>query len=79
MILGNKKRLSKIEFKVFNILKELDTWQEQHDRIIITAGINQTQEDLIYQLAERVLKEQGILVCPYAHGPLIILKKRMVS
>ncbi len=75
LILGNKKRLSKIEFKVFNILKELDTWQEQHDRIIITAGINQTQEDLIYQLAERVLKEQGILVCPYAHGPLIILKK----
>ena len=27
LILGNKKRLSKIEFKVFNILKELDTWQ----------------------------------------------------
>ena len=75
LTLKNKKRLCKIEFMVFNILKELDTWQEQHDRIIITAGINQTQEDLIYQLAERVLKEQGILVCPYAHGPLIILKK----
>lgn len=76
MSLENQKRLSKVEFKVFNILKELDTWQEQYDRIIITAGINQIQEDLIYQLAERVLKEQGILVCPYTHGPLIILKKK---
>ena len=76
MSLENQKRLSKVEFKVFNILKELDTWQEQYDRIIITAGINQIQEELIYQLAERVLKEQGILVCPYTHGPLIILKKK---
>ena len=71
----DRKRLSGIEFKVFNILKELNTWQEQYDRIIITAGIEQTQEDLIHQLAKKVLKEQGILICPYTHGPLIILKK----
>ena len=75
LTLKNKKRLSKIEFRVFNILKELDAWQEQYDRIIITAGINQAQEELIYQLAEKILQEQGILVCPYTHGPLIILKK----
>jgi protein-L-isoaspartate(D-aspartate) O-methyltransferase len=71
----DKKKLSNIEFKCFNILKQLNTWQKKYDRIIITAGINDTQEELVYQLAEKTLKEKGILVCPYTHGPLIILKK----
>ncbi|MDD3655992.1 MAG: methyltransferase domain-containing protein [Atribacterota bacterium] len=71
----DRGKLSNIEFKLLNILKQLNTWQEQYDRIIITAGINKTQENLIFQLAKKVLKEKGILVCPYTHGPLIILKK----
>jgi len=70
-----RKKLDNIEFRVLNIFKELDTWQERYDRIIITAGINQAQEDLILQLAEELLLEKGILVCPYTYGPLIILKK----
>ncbi len=70
-----RKKLNNIEFRVHNIFKELDTWQERYDRIIITAGINQTQENLILQLAEKLLLEEGILVCPYTYGPLIILKK----
>ena len=70
-----RKKLDNIEFRVLNIFKELDTWQERYDRIIITAGINQAQEDLILQLAEELLLENGILVCPYTYGPLIILKK----
>ena len=67
--------MSNIEFRVLNIFKELDTWQERYDRIIITAGINLSQEYLIAQLAEKMLLEKGILVCPYTYGPLIILKK----
>ncbi len=70
-----RKKLSNIEFRVLNIFKELDTWQERYDRIIITAGINLSQEYLIAQLAEKMLLEKGILVCPYTYGPLIILKK----
>lgn len=70
-----QKKLDNIEFRVLNIFKQLDTWQERYDRIIITAGINQTQEGLILQLAEELLLDKGILVCPYTYGPLIILKK----
>jgi protein-L-isoaspartate(D-aspartate) O-methyltransferase len=70
-----RKKLDNIEFRVLNIFKQLDTWQERYDRIIITAGINQTQEGLILQLAEELLLDKGILVCPYTYGPLIILKK----
>ena len=70
-----RKKLSNIEFKVLNIFKQLNIWQEQYDRVIITAGINLSQEYLIAQLAEKMLLEKGILVCPYTYGPLIILKK----
>lgn len=70
-----QKKLDNIEFRVLNIFKQLDTWQERYDRIIITAGINQTQEGLILQLAEELLLNKGILICPYTYGPLIILKK----
>ncbi len=70
-----RKKLDNIEFRVLNIFKQLVTWQERYDRIIITAGINQTQEGLILQLAEELLLDKGILVCPYTYGPLIILKK----
>jgi len=70
-----RKKLDNIEFRILNIFKQLDIWQERYDRIIITAGISQTQESLILQLAEELLLEKGILVCPYTYGPLIILKK----
>lgn len=71
----NQEKMSKVEFRFLNIFKELGSWPEKYDRIIITAGINETQEDIIFQLAEKILEEQGILVCPYTQGPLIILKK----
>ncbi|HOR42261.1 MAG TPA: hypothetical protein PK111_03735 [Atribacterota bacterium] len=71
----NQEKMSKVEFRFLNIFKELGSWPEKYDRIIITAGINETQEDTIFQLAEKILEEQGILVCPYTQGPLIILKK----
>ena len=69
------KRLDNIKFKERNILKELAIWQEKYNRVIITAGITREQEDLIHQLANKVLTEEGILVCPHIHGPLITLKK----
>ena len=68
-------KLSHIEFKYDNIFKQLDHWPDRYERIIITAGITKEQENLIYQLAEKVLTENGLLVCPYMQGPLITLKK----
>lgn len=71
----DRKRLSYVQFKNYNILKGLDKWQEKYNRIIITAGITREQESIIYQLADKTLSEKGILVCPHIHGPLIILEK----
>ncbi len=71
----DRRKLTHIEFKNYNILKNLDLWQEKYDKIIITAGIERNQETLIYELAEKTLKDNGILVCPHIHGPLITLKK----
>lgn len=72
----DKMRLENIEFKFLNIFKQLDNWQELYDRIVITAGINENQESLITRLAEKALKGDGILICPYTQGPMIILKKK---
>jgi protein-L-isoaspartate(D-aspartate) O-methyltransferase len=71
----DRKRLTYIQFKNYNILKGLDKWQERYNRIIITAGITREQENIIYQLADKALTEKGILVCPHIQGPVIILKR----
>ncbi len=75
----DRVKLSHIEFKHGNIFKQLDHWPDRYERIIITAGITKEQENLIYQLAEKILKEKGILVCPYMQGPLITLKKEQAK
>ena len=69
------ERMNKIQFKDLNIFQQLSSWQETYDRIIITAGIRQSQEKIIHELAQKTLREKGILVCPHTHGPLIILSK----
>lgn len=71
----DQKKLNHIEFKQINILKQVDSWQTTYDKIIITAGIRESQEEVIHKLAGQILNEKGILVCPHTHGPLIILKK----
>lgn len=71
-----RKKLNNIDFRDYNILKNLTNWQEKYNHIIITAGITPTQEGLICQLADKVLTDKGILVCPHIHGPLIVLKKQ---
>ena len=49
--------------------------KEKFDKIIFTAGISHSQEELIKNFAAGHLNEKGILVCPYQSGPLIIIKK----
>ncbi len=73
--LENSKRLNKISFKELNIFNKIDDWPEKYNRIIITAGINQDQEILIFDLAQHLLLEKGILICPYTQGPLLVIQK----
>ncbi len=72
----DRERLSHVEFRYGNIFKQLSSWQKKFQRIIITAGIKPSQEPMIQQLAEKVLDEKGILICPHMHGPLIILRMK---
>ncbi len=65
-----------IDFIAANVLKSLDSWKESYDKIIITAGIESSQEELIIKLAKRLLEDGGRLVCPRRHGPLLLLDKK---
>lgn len=58
---------------IFDYVSEVD---HQFDRIIFAAGIDQEMENKIFDLAKKLLNESGILVCPYQHGPLMILQKQ---
>lgn len=48
---------------------------KKYNKIIITAGISDEQEDKIRKIAERLLKNNGILICPRISGDMIIFKK----
>ena len=51
-------------------------WENGFDKIIFTAGIpNKKTEKKIKEIAEELLNENGILVCPYVSGPLVIYRK----
>ncbi len=71
----DRKKLGEIELINKNILKDYEKWQEKYDKIIITAGISEKQEEKIKELAEKLLKNKGRLICPYREGPVIIFDK----
>jgi len=50
--------------------------KQKFDKIIFTAGINTSEEFIIIDFAKSHLNNNGILICPYQSGPLIILKKK---
>jgi len=60
------------------VIKEDDfrKLKEKFDKIIFTAGISEEQEQEIEDFAQRTLKQNGILICPYQNGPLLILKNK---
>jgi len=69
-------KLSNLNFIAENIFSKGKLWKKQYDKIIITAGIvDRKTENKIEEIAQSLLKKNGILVCPYASGPLIIYKK----
>ena len=51
-------------------------WNEKYDKIIFTAGIaNSKAEKAILTISRKLLNKNGILVCPYTSGPMLIVKK----
>lgn len=53
--------------------------KEEFNKIIFTAGISKNQENVIEEFAKNHLKENGILLCPYRSGALIVMKKQKSS
>ncbi|MFP4119192.1 MAG: protein-L-isoaspartate O-methyltransferase family protein [Candidatus Woesearchaeota archaeon] len=48
---------------------------QEFDRIIITAGIQDEDKNSVIEKAKELLAEDGILICPYQLGPLLIVTK----
>lgn len=70
---ARKEKFKNLKFETINFFN-LPTG-EKFDRIIITAGITASQEKKIENSAKNLLRENGILICPYSSGPIMILKK----
>lgn len=72
-----KEKFENLYFAVENPFEHGDVWQKKYDKIIVTAGISsQDVEKKIDEMADSLLKENGLLVCPYATGPLLLYKKK---
>lgn len=67
------ERLNRLEIIQENIFKNP---RGSYDRIIATAGVSPDSVSKIEILADRLLKEKGIVVCPYQRGPMMVLRKR---
>jgi protein-L-isoaspartate(D-aspartate) O-methyltransferase len=76
---ADKNKLSKIILLTEDALnKKSSIWESKYDRIIITAGIERDDtktNSIIRNMASRLLRNNGILICPYTVGPLQIYRK----
>lgn len=71
-----QKKIKKQKIKNIEVQqKDFRTLKQKFDKIIFTAGIQKEQEKIIEDFAKSYLKENGILICPYQSGPLIIINK----
>lgn len=61
----------KIDFSAQDFFKA----KGMYDKIIITAGISDGQEKRIEEMAKKLLKHNGILICPRMNGRMLIFKK----
>ena len=67
-------KIEKINFYAESIFAKEKAWKQRYDKIIITAGIKKGEEKRIEYLASRLLRKEGILICPYLSGPMMIFK-----
>jgi protein-L-isoaspartate(D-aspartate) O-methyltransferase len=72
-----KKRLKRLNIKNIEIRQgNFRKAKEKFDKITFTAGVIRKDEHKIDNFAKTHLKNNGILVCPFRSGPLIIIKKK---
>ncbi len=70
-------KLGNINFLIEDIFSKGRSWKKKYDKILITAGIKDKKtERKVEELAKRLLKKNGVLICPYVSGPLVIYKKK---
>lgn len=70
-------KLEKLNFLVEDVFSRKKIWKKKYDKIIITAGIGDKEtENRVEQIAENLLKKNGLLICPYVSGPMLIYKKK---
>ena len=70
-------RLEDLYFLQEDIFTERGLWEKSFDKIIFTAGIpDKKTEKKIKDIAKELLNENGILICPYVSGPLVIYRKK---
>lgn len=65
--------LQHMSIKIENFYEH--TSPQTYDRIIITAGMSRKDHQAVLAKAEELLAEGGRMVCPYHHGPLLIVEK----
>lgn len=72
-----KEKIKKLGIKNVEVRqKDFRELKQKFNKIIFTAGIEKEQEKIIEDFAEKNLKENGVLICPYREGPLMILKNK---
>ncbi len=70
------EKISRLNFIAEDIFFKGKAWKRKYDKIIITAGISdEAGEEKIGDMAQSLIKKNGILICPHVSGPLIIYKK----
>jgi len=73
----SQEKIKKLGIKNVEVKQEdFRLLKQKFNKIIFTAGISPEQEQLIENFAKNHLKENGILICPYKEGHLIILKNK---
>lgn len=79
LIKKTKERIARTDLNFNNLeIKKADfrKLKEKFDKIIFTAGLEgKINEKIIEDFAKQHLNNNGILVCPMQHGPLIVIKK----
>ncbi len=73
---GDFNKFSKLKFVARSIFDKNPELKENYDKIIFTAGIVSGGEKKIENMAKKMLKQKGILICPKTSGPMLIYKKR---
>ncbi|OGJ19026.1 hypothetical protein A3K73_06620 [Candidatus Pacearchaeota archaeon RBG_13_36_9] len=74
--LNEHKKLENLYLLNEDIFAERSVWKKSFDKIIITAGVSREEsEKKVEKVAEELLKEGGILICPYVSGPMVIYRK----